>query len=151
MIAAGVLDDWEAELAAITSVDTRRVLDDTRSWQGWLRERSARATGIVMSEVTLGRIYDEIPDRVYDPVIRDQTAISRPPFVENAAVVEGALTCNTPGTGFTVMVYRWNSATREWPEIGTLAEHSQPGVGYYVLVNRSESGSLGLPTRFLAI
>lgn len=151
-VAAQLLTAWRDQLAAITGISDRRIIEERGSWQGYVRVRSVGAMGYAISEDALGMLFDEIPDRVYDPVIRDQIAAGRPPLVTGAAVSGGTtLTCDTAGAGITTQVYEWFAATQEWELVGALAEHSTPGAGYYVLVNQSESGVLGLPSAFLAI
>ena len=151
-VAAQLLTTWRDQLAAITGISDRRIVEERGSWQGYVRVRSVGALGYTISEQALGLLFDEIPDRIYDPVIRDQIAAGRPPLVAGAAVSGGTtLTCSDPGSGITTQVYRWYSATQEWELVGTLAEHNQPGAGYYVLVNQSASGVMGLPSAFLAI
>lgn len=151
-IAAQLLTAWRDQLAAITGISDRRIIEERGSWQGYMRVRSVGAMGYTISEDALGFLFDEIPDRIYDPVIRDQIVSGRPPLVTGAAVSGGtALVCDAPGSGITTQVYEWFSATQEWELIGALVEHSTPGSGYYVLVNQSASGVLGLPSQFLSI
>lgn len=151
-VAAQLLTAWRDQLAAVTGISDRRILEERSSWQGYARVRSVGAMGYTISEQALGLLFDEIPDRIYDPVIRDQIAAGKPPLVSNAAVSGGTtLTCDAPGADITTQVYKWFSATQEWELVGALAEHSTPGAGYYVLVNQSASGVLGLPSQFLAI
>jgi len=84
-------------------------------------------------------LYDEIPDRVSNPVVRDQIAAGKPPLVVNAGVSEGnTLTGDVPGLPVVTMVYEWlNDGTRQWVGLGTLVADPQPGAGVYVLVNKS--------------
>ena len=152
-IAGGLLTSWAAKLAAITSQADRELQDNRGVWPGWLTVNSYGAMGYTISHVALGLLYDEIPDRISDPVIRDQIAAGKPPFVANPGVSGGnTLTSDAPGATITTMVYHWlNDGTYGWVELGTLTDHAQPGAGVYVLVNESESGALGLPSAFLTL
>lgn len=156
-IAAGLLNVWQSELVAITNQDARNVLSMKNVWQSWLYEKSYGALGNVASDNTIGLVYSEIPDRIYNPVIRDQVTInpSRPPLVENASVSGGnTLTCTDPGASYETYVFEWDSSERTFTELGTLTDNSQPGAGYYILVNTFSDNpgeKFGLPSLFLGI
>lgn len=154
-IAAGLLNSWQAELVSITNQDSRNVLQIKNVWPSWLLEKSWSATGNVISDTTLGQLYDEIPDKIYNPVIRDQINLGKPPFVTNATVTNGnTLTCDNQDTLYTTYVFSWDSGQREFTELGTLSENSQPGSGYYVLVNTFSDNpgeSFSLPSLFLQL
>lgn len=152
-IAGGLLESWRAKLASIISQADREIQDGRNVWPGWLTVQSYGAMGYTISEYVLGLLYDEIPDRISNPVIRDQIADGKPPMIENATVTGGnTLECDDAGAGITTMVYLWkNDGTFEWEEVGELATNSQPGAGVYVLVNQSSSGILGLPSLFLTL
>ena len=152
-VASGLLNSWQAELVSITNQDSRNVLEMKRVWPSWLLERSWVAIGNVMSDTTLGQLYDEIPDRIYNPVIRDQVSLGKPPFVENADVTGGnTLVCDSPGDSYATYVFEWDSGNRTFTELGPLSENSQPGAGYYVLANTfsaSPGDVFGLPSLFM--
>lgn len=153
-VAAGLLNSWQAELAAITNQDSRNVLDIKNVWPAWLLEKSWAAIGNVMSDTTLGELFDEIPDRIYNPVIRDQVTMGKPPLVTNASTSGGdTLICDSPGTGYTTYVFEWDSANRTFTKLGVLTDNSQPGSGFYVLVNAfsENTDEFGLPSLFLQL
>ena len=151
-ISAGLLSSWEAKLTATTSQADREIQENRNSWPGWLTVQSYSALGYTMSEFTLGLFMDEIPERISNPVIRDQIAAGKPPFVSNASSDGTTLTCDAAGAGITTMVYSWDAGLREWSEVGDLASNSTPPAGYYILVNKSDGdGILGLPSAFLTI
>jgi len=150
------LEAWRAKLAACTSQADREIQDTRSAWPGWLTAQSYGAMGYTISQLALGLVYDEIPDRVGNPVIRDQIAVGKPPLVVNARPVGGnTLMADAVGLPIVTMVYRWlNDGTRRWEEVGTLTASPTPGAGVYVLVNSSdgsESGVLGLPSAFLTL
>ena len=139
-IAGGLLNTWLAELVAITNIDTRQVLELKSVWPNWLRVKSIGAMGYTASDNTIGLLYDEIPDRIYDIAIRDQVTVGKPPLVENASVSGGnTLVCDAPGSGYETHVFSWNSGTREFELVGELSTNNQPGAGYYILVNTFEA------------
>lgn len=153
-VSAGLLKAWKDELLAITNQDARSVLEMKSVWPAWLLEKSYSAVGNVISDGTLGELYDEIPDRIYDTTIRDQVTTGKPPLVENASISGGnTLLCDSPGSSYTTYVFEWDSGLREFTEIGPLSINSQPGSGYYVLSNTftENTDEFGLPSAFLQL
>ena len=150
-LSAGLLTLWQNQLTATTSQADREIQENRSAWPGWLTVQSYAALGYTISQHTLGLLIDEIPERISNPVIRDQIAAGKPPFVVNAASDGTTLTCDTAGAGITTMVYSWDAGQREFEEVGELATNNMPAAGYYVLVNQSEGGVLGLPSVFLQI
>jgi len=149
-VAGGLLSSWEAKLAAIWSQADRDLQERRGVWPGWLIVTSYGAMGHTISDDALGLLFDEIPDRVSDPTIRDQIAAGKPTFVGNPASDGTTLTGDDPGPDVTTMVYSWDSSLKEWEEVGTLADNSTPPSGTYVLVNVTDS-AIGLPSPFLTI
>jgi hypothetical protein len=133
-IASGLLETWRAELASITNVDSRALLQSRGVWSAWLTETSWAAMGHVVTEQTVGLLTDEIPDPVYEPVIRDQVSIGKPPRVTGAETAGGdTLIADDPGASYEVWVFSWDSGAQEFTEVGALSDNAQPGAGYYVL------------------
>jgi len=150
VIASGGLNLLLAEMQSITNIDTRARLLDKRNFLSWLRVELAASGSLAfaINDSVLGLLWDQVQtDAYYAPVLKEQD----PPLVENASTSGGnTLTADAAPEGYTIMVYEFDGLT--FTEVGTLAEHSQPGAGDYVLVAMDDSNeALGLPSLFLTL
>lgn len=153
-VASGLLNAWLAQIVAITAQDSRRVVDDAASWPGWVRQASFGAMGNIITDTALSLLYSEIPDRVYNPEIRDQVAINMPPLPIDADATGGTITVTPPGASYTTYIFSWNAGEKKFTELGALAVNNTPGAGVYVVSNTitADPGALfGLPSQFLTI
>lgn len=153
-VAAGLLNAFLAQIVAITNQDSRRVVNDARSWQGWIRQASFGALGSILAENTIGRLMNEIPDRVYVPVLRDQVSIGLPPLPTGASAGGGTIVVDDPGVNYETYVFEWASGGKTFTELGDLASNSTPGAGVYVVAHTfsaSPGDVFGLPSAFLTI
>lgn len=145
-VASGLLNSAVAQGVAITHRDSRRVLHGTQDMVAWLRVESFEAIGYIVSDVTVGLLWNEIEgDFVRDPQIREQAI----PMVAEARVEGDRLAADDPGEYFKVFVFAWDFV--EFSEVGDLEAHSRPGKGTFVLASRNEAGEFGLPSAFLTL
>lgn len=145
LIAAGFLNTLLGYMVAVTNNDSRVRLVQENAFCGRLIMDAFASLGFVVPQETITLLQDLIEDVQFGPRIITPDV----PFVGNARVVDGTLTADVAPEGGTTLVYQWDYV--RFNLLGSLSEHSQPGVGIYVLVNKSANGDLGLPSLYLTI
>jgi len=148
IVASGLFQGLLTDLAAVTNRDGRQLMIDNNAFSGKLWRACYDSLSYVVSQRSISECWNYVADSVYNPHLRDDV----PPMVVSAGVSGGnTLTTGTQPDGYTINVYSWDFT--EFALVGTIAENSQPGEGYYVLAlaDDENAGNVGLPSLFLEL
>jgi len=147
IVASGLFETLLDDLVAVTSRDARRTMIENGAFNGKLWRACYDSLSYVVDRNSIGECWNYIIDPVYNPHLRNDV----PPMVVSPVASGGnALTTGTVPDGYTVQVYGWDFT--EFALLGTLAENSQPGVGFYVLALVDDADQrVGLPSSFLEL
>jgi len=147
MVASGLFKTLLDDLVAVTSRDARKLMLDNGAFNGKFWRACYDSLAYVVDRNSISECWNYIVDPVYNPHVRTDI----PPMVVSPAVSGGnTLTTGTVPDGYTAQVYSWDFT--EFALLGTLAEYSQPGVGFYVLALADDADqSVGLPSSFLEL
>lgn len=144
MVASGMVEETLTTLVAISSKDTRAVLESSGALQGWFRTRSAVPFGFAPSLEAVSACLAFIENKRYAPSLSDRYI--KP---QNAAVQGGnTLVADAPPEPFQLFVYSWNYV--QFTRLGLLSENNQPGAGIYVIVPEAQT-QIGVPSFYLQI
>jgi len=135
-------------LLSVTDRDARRLLIDNGSINGkfWCASFFNAAFGYVVDQNTINTCWNYMAERYYDPHIRTDI----PPKPTGISVTSGIISADTPPDGYTLYIYQWDYVT--FSELGTLAEHNDPGTGVYVLATcTDDGGGISLPSGYITI
>jgi len=147
IVASGLFQGLLDDLAAVASRDARQLMIENGAFSGKLWRSCYDSLAYVVSIQSINECWTYVADPVYNPHLRTDTI----PMVVNPAVSgSDTLTAGTQPDGYTVNVYSWDFT--EFALLGTLAEHNQPGVGFYVLaLVDDDTNNAGLPSSFLEL